>query len=101
MYHTLWADGNPAIAQEEGFMPLLVNGLGADIAKEVLDASRQSEIKERLAGNMQKAFDRGAFGLPWFECVNVSGEKEGFWGVDHIGRVMEFLGLERCADVAF
>lgn len=37
----------------------------------------------------------GAFGLPWFECTNSKGETEGFWGVDHMGLVVEFLGLDR------
>jgi hypothetical protein len=28
-------------------------------------------------------------------CTNAAGEKEGFWGVDHLGQVAQFLGLDR------
>jgi hypothetical protein len=28
-------------------------------------------------------------------CTNAAGETEGFFGVDHLGRVAQFLGLER------
>lgn len=27
--------------------------------------------------------------------TNSKGEKEGFWGFDHLGQVVEFLGLEK------
>jgi hypothetical protein len=28
-------------------------------------------------------------------CTNTKGEKEGFWGVDHFGQVLQFLGLRK------
>jgi hypothetical protein len=28
-------------------------------------------------------------------CTNTDGKTEGFWGVDHLGQVADFLGLER------
>jgi 2-hydroxychromene-2-carboxylate isomerase len=53
------------------------------------------EGKKVLAENTDRAFADGAFGLPWFVCTNSKGEKESFWGVDHIGQVTEHLGLEK------
>lgn len=48
--------------------------------------------------NTEKAFAQGAFGLPWLICTNPVGETEGFWGVDHLGQVVEFLGLKKPGD---
>jgi hypothetical protein len=43
----------------------------------------------------------GAFGLPWFVCTNEKGEREEFWGVDHLGQLALFLELDRTADTGF
>jgi hypothetical protein len=48
---------------------------------------------------------RDEWGMLWFwanvcVCVpatNSKGETEGFWGVDHMGQLADFLGLERPA----
>lgn len=53
-----------------------------------------NEGKTLLLQNTDKAYDDGAFGLPWFTCTNSEGKTEGFWGVDHLGQVTNFLGLE-------
>lgn len=53
--------------------------------------------KEILRQNTDKAFGDGAFGVPWFLASNSSGVTEGFWGVDHIGQVLLFLGIEKAA----
>jgi hypothetical protein len=45
--------------------------------------------------NTDKAFADGAFGLPWMVCTNTQGKTEGFWGVDHMGQVVQFLGLSK------
>ena len=53
----------------------------------------------------------GSFGLPWFvgqytnllsrilvnsiKATNAQGQKEGYWGFDHIAQVADHLGLER------
>ncbi len=49
--------------------------------------------KKLLLDNTSQAFADGAFGLPWFVCTDENGKTEGFWGVDHIGQVVKFLGL--------
>lgn len=66
------------------------------------DLTKVSELaagdaKKVLLENTDRAFADGAFGLPWFACENDKGEKEGFWGVDHLGVVLDFLGLEKPA----
>jgi 2-hydroxychromene-2-carboxylate isomerase len=63
--------------------------------------STEQKVKELLAANTAKAVEDGAFGLPWFECTNVKGETQGHWGVDHLGFVVDFLGLERGLDKGF
>ncbi|PSR85541.1 2-hydroxychromene-2-carboxylate isomeras-like protein [Coniella lustricola] len=54
-----------------------------------------TEGKKILQANTDQAYAEGAFGLPWMVCENNKGEKEGFWGVDHLGCVLEFLGIEK------
>ena len=53
------------------------------------------EGKEILTRNSDLAFKDGAFGLPWFVATNGEGKTESFWGVDHLGQVAIFLGLEK------
>lgn len=50
--------------------------------------------KQKLLVNTDAAFAAGAFGLPWMVCTNAAGETEGFWGVDHLGQVAQFLGMD-------
>lgn len=58
-------------------------------------AEAATKGKKQLIENTDRAFAEGAFGLPWMVCENSEGKKEGFWGVDHLGQVVEFLGLDR------
>ena len=52
--------------------------------------------KRILVENTDTAFAAGAFGLPWMVCTNgENGRSEGFWGVDHLGQVLQFLNLPR------
>jgi 2-hydroxychromene-2-carboxylate isomerase len=41
------------------------------------------------------AFKEGAFGLPWFVATNKEGVTEKYWGFDHLGMVVDHLGLDR------
>lgn len=54
-----------------------------------------TEGKQILLQNTDLAYAEGAFGLPWIVCENDKGEKEGFWGVDHFGCVLDFLGIQK------
>lgn len=55
--------------------------------------SETDKAKQDLNANNEFALKEGAFGLPWFIALNSLGEKDVFWGFDHIGMVAEFLGL--------
>ncbi|KAK5789002.1 hypothetical protein VI817_009960 [Penicillium citrinum] len=66
----------------EGFAPVLESVLGKQAVQETLSAE-------------------GAFGLPWFQCTNSEVKTEGFWGIDHLGVVADFLGLDRSRDSGF
>jgi 2-hydroxychromene-2-carboxylate isomerase len=64
-------------------------------AEAILQAATTDQVKKRLTQNTNEAFASGAFGLPWMVCTNEAGETEAFWGVDHMGQVAAFLGLEK------
>ncbi|KAK5173408.1 uncharacterized protein LTR77_002089 [Saxophila tyrrhenica] len=94
LYQAFWVEGQ-TIGKPEIFGPVLEKVLGVEAAKGVLEAAKGKEAKERLSGNSDWAMDEGAFGLPWFVATDGEGRKECFWGVDHLGQVVEHLGLDR------
>jgi hypothetical protein len=62
----------------------------------VVLADASTTGKSILQKNTDEAFESGAFGLPWMVATNgSSGRVEAFWGVDHIGQVLQFLGIEK------
>lgn len=65
-----------------------------EAATRVLEAAG-GEGKRLLLRNTERAFAEGAFGLPWMVCESDGGAREGFWGCDHLGCVVDFLGLGR------
>lgn len=93
LYKSFWVD-RKTIGKPEVIAEALEPVLGKDGVKECLEGIKSEEVKKTLMGNTQKSFDEGAFGLPWFVAENEKGEKEGFWGVDHMGQLLEFLGVE-------
>ncbi|KAJ4417506.1 hypothetical protein N0V85_001829 [Neurospora sp. IMI 360204] len=94
LYKSFWALGQP-IHEPAQLRSVLSSLLGGEeAADKVLGAAQTAEVKQRLVENTDKAFAEGAFGLPWFTCTNTKGETEGFWGVDHLGQVVQFLGLD-------
>lgn len=63
--------------------------------REILQGMNSEAAKTKLRENTNEAFRSGAFGLPWFVAENATtGEREGFWGVDSVGKVLECLGVE-------
>ncbi|EGO56438.1 hypothetical protein NEUTE1DRAFT_122979 [Neurospora tetrasperma FGSC 2508] len=95
LYKSYWALGQP-IYEPAQLRSVLASSLGGEeAADKVLGAAQTAEVKQRLVENTDKAFAEGAFGLPWFTCTNTKGETEGFWGVDHLGQVVQFLGLDK------
>ncbi|KAJ5610506.1 hypothetical protein N7510_007225 [Penicillium lagena] len=101
LYRSFWVERNSKIGEPEGFTPVLEGVLGKQVAQDVLSAMGQPDVKNILTSNTDQAFKTGAFGLPWFECTNSKGETEGFWGIDHLGQVVDFLGLDRNLDKGF
>ncbi|KAE8378097.1 thioredoxin-like protein [Aspergillus bertholletiae] len=95
LYRSLWGDGDSSVITSDGFMGILQEEVGGEVAGEIFKISKNPETKLHLTANTQRAFNTGAFGLPWIECLNTHNEKECFWGVDHLERVAEFLGLQR------
>ena len=96
-----WIDLEP-VSKPEVFVKILAEVLGSEEeAKEILRKMTETEAKDLLKANTEEAFKSGSFGAPWFEAVNEKGEKQGFWGINHLGLMIEFLGLERGGDRAF
>ncbi|KAK4499906.1 hypothetical protein PRZ48_008092 [Zasmidium cellare] len=93
LYHAFWVQ-RKTIGKVEVIAEALGPVLGEERTKAVLEGIKSEEVKKALVENTKKSFDDGAFGLPWFVAENEKGEKEGFWGVDHIGQLLEFLGVE-------
>ena len=91
----MWANGDGSVGKAEGFGPVLAKVLPKDVLDDVMKNFAGAEPKKILNENTELAMGKGAFGLPWFECENGKGVKECFWGVDHLGQVMLFMGLEK------
>ena len=75
-----------------------VEGVGEGLAGKIVGRVGEKDVKDMLMGNTTRAFESGAFGMPWFECTDAQGRTEGFWGFDHLGQVVRFLGLDGGAD---
>lgn len=94
LYKAFWVDGKGPIAKPEVIGEALEPVFGKEGVKKVLEGSKSDAAKSGLKDNTARAFKEGAFGLPWFVATNGEGKTEGFWGVDHIGQMLEFLGVE-------
>lgn len=94
LYEAFWVEGK-TINKPENISPALNKVFSEDETKKIMEQAGQAEAKKRLSENSDKALGYGAFGLPWFVATNERGEEETFWGVDHMGQVVEHLGLER------
>jgi 2-hydroxychromene-2-carboxylate isomerase len=58
-------------------------------------AEAETAGKAGLKENTDKAFANGAFGLPWMVATDSAGHTVAFWGVDHMGQLLQFLGIEK------
>ncbi|KAJ5333774.1 uncharacterized protein N7506_007557 [Penicillium brevicompactum] len=101
IYREYWGKCNPKVLSPDGFSVLLEQELGSELAEHVLAQSKTDEAKSALDETTEKLFGSGAFGLPWLSCTRPQGETEGFWGIDHFGRVVDFLHLNRALDSSF
>ncbi|KPI45611.1 uncharacterized protein AB675_655 [Cyphellophora attinorum] len=99
LYHQFWGleISNVNIGQpdgEAGFLTVLREVLPREVYEDVEREWSGEEAKTLLVQNTERAEREGVFGCPWFDCENEKGEREGFWGVDHMGQVVRFMGLE-------
>ncbi|MCJ1427978.1 hypothetical protein MMC29_005885 [Sticta canariensis] len=84
-----------AIHTSDGLLSVLVTILGQSEAEEILGMCSSDVIKKLLLANTSEALAEGSFGLPWYVATNSQGQKEGFWGFDHLAQVADHLGLQR------
>nr|POE63193.1 isoform 3 of glutathione s-transferase kappa 1 [Quercus suber] len=89
------------ISKGEVYAPIFTETLGEQLGAKVLGMERNDEVKQLLTQRTEEAFEQKAFGLPWFKAVNAKGETRCFWGISHLGLVIEFLGLDRKLDEGF
>ncbi|EKV06499.1 DSBA oxidoreductase [Penicillium digitatum] len=101
LYRGFWVEGNSNVLTQSGFAAVFESELGAENTKQILDQIKSTEANAILDENTQQVFTSGAFGLPWFDCINADGAKESFWGIDHLGRLVDFLQLDASLDEAF
>lgn len=97
LFEAMWTQH--ANVQDAGtVVEILEKAIGRQDAEAAMKGVQETEVKKQLSTNTNLSFEDGAFGLPWFRCTNSKGETEGLWGVDHLGQVVDFLGLERPGD---
>ncbi|KAL6716501.1 hypothetical protein ACLMJK_006068 [Lecanora helva] len=97
LYYLSFAE-RQEISTPESLRPILSQIFG-DKSNDILVKAwaTSTEIKNLLAAKTDEALAQGAFGLPWYAATNAEGEKEYFWGFDHIAQVTDHLGLSRPA----
>lgn len=84
-----------AVHTSNDLLSVLATILGESEAGEILEKSNSDEIKKLLFANTSEALAEGSFGVPWYVAVNGEGQKEGFWGFDHLALVADHLGLQK------
>ena len=94
LYRTYWVEGRP-IQNLEVIAAGLASAFSDDEVKAIMARVGDPEVKKLLLTNSELAVQEGAFGIPWFVATNSEGVTEGFWGVDHLGQVVRFLGVDR------
>ncbi|KAK7885756.1 hypothetical protein LTR67_010108 [Exophiala xenobiotica] len=95
LYAALWTEPNESdLPDPKVFGGVLEKVLGKDVVAECVRKMGSPEVKKELSAKTDQALNDGAFGLPWFQCEDAHGKVEGFWGFDHLGQVVRFLGLD-------
>jgi 2-hydroxychromene-2-carboxylate isomerase len=70
-YENFWVQWSEP-TKPENIQAILLTVLGSnEEAGKVVERTKTDEVKKALSGNTKKAFEDGAFGLPWFvgECL--------------------------------
>ena len=93
LYQAFWVEGK-TIGQPDVISAALEPAIGKDTTSKVLDMVKGDAAKKKLRDNSDQAFADGCFGLPYFVATNQNGETEAFWGVDHIGQLLDHLAVD-------
>jgi 2-hydroxychromene-2-carboxylate isomerase len=65
-WDSFWVHWNDPM-KPENLLAILRTVVGSEgEAKKVIERTKSDEVKKVLSGNTDKAFQDGAFGLPWF-----------------------------------
>ncbi|KEF53791.1 uncharacterized protein A1O9_10192 [Exophiala aquamarina CBS 119918] len=95
LFEALWTEPNESdLPDPKVFAQVLRKVLPEEVVKDGMEKMGSAEVKSELMRCSNQAFENGAFGLPWFHCTDFEGRVEGFWGFDHLGQVVRFLGLD-------
>ncbi|KAF6227130.1 hypothetical protein HO133_008571 [Letharia lupina] len=94
VFHASFAE-HRQVHTPESLTPIFEKIFGEEGTKEILTKSTSDEVKQLLTAKTNEALAEGSFGLPWYVATNAEGEKECYWGFDHIAQVTDHLGLER------
>ena len=95
LYKTFWLEGK-AIGEMEVVVEALAGVLGGEEeARRVVEGTKGEGVKGLLSGNTRRAFEAGAFGVPFWVVQVGEGREEVFFGVDRVGMVVDALGLDR------
>lgn len=93
LYKAFWVE-RKTINDPQVISAALEGPLGKEVTAEVLEGLKGDEAKQVLRANSDQALNDGCFGLPYFVATNAKGEIEKYWGVDHMGMLMDHLGVE-------
>lgn len=99
LYAALWTEPNESsLPDPKVFSKVLAKVLPEEVVTAAMEKMGSDAAKKELVRRSNEAFEVGAFGLPWFQCTDREGTIEGFWGFDHLGQVVRFLGLDGTLD---
>ncbi|MCJ1481227.1 hypothetical protein MMC06_001383 [Schaereria dolodes] len=93
MYKAFFVDLE-TIHTSEGVLRVFEKVIGRAEARAVVERSKTDEVKRLLSTNTDEALANGCFGLPYISATNAEGKKESYWGFDHLGQVLDHLGLQ-------
>ncbi|OAP60576.1 hypothetical protein AYL99_05578 [Fonsecaea erecta] len=94
LYHAFWVE-KKGVQLPQVHEPIVARVVGDKLAAKIIVKSTTEEVKSLLKQNTEAAIASGSPGLPWIKAVNGEGQEEFFWGFDHLGQVVKFLGLRR------
>lgn len=93
LYRAFWIESQ-TINDLSVISSALEREFGKSLTEQIMTGIKSDDAKTALRQNTDKAVEDGCFGLPYFVATNAKGETETYWGVDHIGMMMDHLGLE-------